>query len=564
MILPAARLILLLVVCSLGPGLWIVGRLKWSPMEKLCGAFAASFITVYLVSFGLFCIGGSPWAYWIASAVCALIGLAGWRTALVLLRSRYTRATLIAFGVVLGWDFLHLALVRNYSGGLWSGDWHEQYDRTRFFLHELPVDYPYLGRYSLAARPPMMNAMAAFFCAQVGLSFEAFSLAFLFLNAWAFVPCCALLRRFAPRLRNGPFILAALFMLNPSIVENVTYTWTKAFSAGWVVLGVCLYLRRRTLAAALSLAAGMLVHYSAAPFALAIGLHCLVRSPAKALASGIAAAAFLASWFSWSIVKFGLAATISSPALTSGVSASSPGENIARVFFNLYTSLVPHPLQFTTPHYPVLANLHGASDVRDYYFTMAQTTLPMMIGLTGGLIAAGLLARLVWRRHGWEKRFWIFILLFGCIAGLCTNHTWDVTGCAHILFQPVALMGVTLLAAFLPRLGSMAFGALLAGLSVDYGLGILLQFNRESLVPQPNASTSQLTEWFGREFGYVGLAEYVAKRNGGYVFWGDQVSPFAVGLQIASIIGAVLALWFLLHIHGVAVHKFRRNADLTL
>ena len=37
--------------------------------------------------------------------------------------------------------------------------------------------------------------------------------------------------------------LAILFMLNPTIVQNVTFTWTKAMTAGLVVLGVCLYVR---------------------------------------------------------------------------------------------------------------------------------------------------------------------------------------------------------------------------------------------------------------------------------------------------------------------------------
>ena len=36
---------------------------------------------------------------------------------------------------------------------------------------------------------------------------------------------------------------AAAFMLNPSILQNATYGWTKALAAGFVVMGVCFYLR---------------------------------------------------------------------------------------------------------------------------------------------------------------------------------------------------------------------------------------------------------------------------------------------------------------------------------
>src|SRR5204863_609076 len=50
----ALLLPLLLTVCTAGPGLLIVGRLRWGPMEKLCCAVAASGIVVYLASFALF------------------------------------------------------------------------------------------------------------------------------------------------------------------------------------------------------------------------------------------------------------------------------------------------------------------------------------------------------------------------------------------------------------------------------------------------------------------------------------------------------------------------------
>src|ERR1700728_4078935 len=80
----------------------------------------------------------------------------------------------------------------------------------------------------------------------------------------------------------GLLAMAILFMLNPSISENATLTVTKAFTAGLVVLGVSLYWRGLRSpkragwmmpAAAGSLAAAILSHYSAAPFALAVALH---------------------------------------------------------------------------------------------------------------------------------------------------------------------------------------------------------------------------------------------------------------------------------------------------
>ena len=274
------KLVPLLLVCSIAPGLWAVRRLKWSPLEKLCGAMGFSFVATYLASFRLFCADVGPGAYWLTSLIFAVIGIANWRQAAVFLRRSQSRRAIIAFCVVLAWDFLHLAMVRNMGGGTWSGDWYEHYDRTRYFVHQLPNDFYYAYLYLLPVRPPMMNVMAAYFCRQTGMGFAQFSLVFSFLNAFAFLPCCLLLGHLARRGTRQIPVLAALFMLNPSVMQNMVFTWTKAFAAGLVVLGVCFYLRgirskssSRLIAAAVWLAAGTLVHYSALPMVVAIAIH---------------------------------------------------------------------------------------------------------------------------------------------------------------------------------------------------------------------------------------------------------------------------------------------------
>ena len=202
----APILLALLLICSTGPGLLIVGRLRWSPMEKLAGAFAASFVVIYLTSLLLFCLNAGATAYWAASGLFVVMGILGWPTARLILRYRHTRRVLLAFFVVVGWEFLHLAMVRCYGGGNWAVDWREHYERTQYFLHQVPDTFLFGGLYRLPARPPMVNVMAAFFCRQVGMSFESFSLAMLFFNAWAFVPCSLFLgfvARRGSRSRRG-------------------------------------------------------------------------------------------------------------------------------------------------------------------------------------------------------------------------------------------------------------------------------------------------------------------------------------------------------------------------
>ena len=219
----AIELTALLPICSLGPGLLLVSRLRWSPAEKLCAASAASFICIYLASFGLFNRAAGAWAYWLILACFALMGLARWRTAAILARRGASRRILLGFLLVLIWDYLHLGLVRNFGAGNWYGDWIEHFLRTKAFLGEFPRNYPIMQAYSLAARPPMMNAIAAFFCRLTETNFQSYSAVFLFLNAWAYVPCALLTQMFRPRMRRGAYVLAVLFMLNPSIMENAAY-----------------------------------------------------------------------------------------------------------------------------------------------------------------------------------------------------------------------------------------------------------------------------------------------------------------------------------------------------
>src|SRR5271163_426645 len=43
----------LLAVCAFIPGFFFIRRLRWSPMEKLCGSVGLSLILVYLVFFAV-------------------------------------------------------------------------------------------------------------------------------------------------------------------------------------------------------------------------------------------------------------------------------------------------------------------------------------------------------------------------------------------------------------------------------------------------------------------------------------------------------------------------------
>ena len=131
------------------------------------------------------------------------------------------------------------------------------------------------------------------------------------------------------------------------------------------------------LGAATSVAAGVLVHYSAGPYALFLaGYHLVaVRRPAvRGTATAAGTALFLlGTWFGWSLAKLGTADTFASNPTVTDTRALSPRENVAKLATNTFATLVPHAL--TAPVSGVRKALLATEPgmLRDYFFHLYQT-----------------------------------------------------------------------------------------------------------------------------------------------------------------------------------------------
>ena len=385
-ILQLALVLLLLVVCGFAPGFYIVRRLRWSPLEKLCGAVGLSLILLYLVVWGLYCAGARgalPFA--LVSVACAALGAAAWRDVARLVRVTAVRRALAGYGFLLVWTLTLLAMIRVYSGAGWFGDWLEHFQRSLFFLYHFPANTPIFPGYIIPARPPMMNVLAAFFLGQTQDRYELFQAIFSFLNLLLFLPCYLLMPALAWPRGGGPrktmvrptgwhraggprkamvrptrrtLLLVGLFAMSPLIMENATYSWTKEAAAFYVVLALWFYLagwrkndRLRTTAAFVALAAGLLVHYSAGPYVVFLTAHYLLRIFPKRKEkwrelAGIAAACglLLATWFGWSVAVYGVKATATSNSSV-GLSQQYQGSNLSKMALNLYDTLAPNLLR---------------------------------------------------------------------------------------------------------------------------------------------------------------------------------------------------------------------------
>jgi hypothetical protein len=476
--------LVLLAVCSFAPGFLFVRRLRWSGMEKLCGSVALSLVLLWLAAWGIY-VFAQPAAYFGLAAVCGAAGIAVARDAWRLFRGLGVRRALAGYAFLLAWTLLVLAVIRNYSGALWGGDWLEHFQRTLFFLHHFPTNTLLSGYYLLPARPPMMNVVAAFFLGVTQDRFEIFQFVFTFLNLLVFLPCCLAIPVLVRRRKVSLLPLLGIFAMNPAVMQNATYTWTKSLTAFFVILAVCLYLSGwrkrdsiRLTAAFVALAAGLLVHYSAGPYVVFFALHYLLvvfrTRPEKwkeLAAITIACALLLFTWFGWSIAAYGVKPTFASNTSITP-QTQFQGSNLAKIAGNVFDSIVPR-ISYDPAQVHVFDQPYAPAVVRDNVFLLYQTNLILSMGLIGGPLVVwfAIAAFRGGKGLGGERNFWLMLIGFSLVTGLAVVGERDYFGVAHLTLVPLELLGITLLSArFLA--GRRIALLIVAGCAIDFSMGV--------------------------------------------------------------------------------------------
>ena len=493
------RVAVLLLICGFAPGFFLIRHLRWSPMEKLCGSIGMSFVLLYLAFGAVYYfspvgVETPPKFLALVSVASLVLGFAVRHDVVRLFGSFRVRRALAGFSFLLVWTLLILGMIQNYSGADWYGDWLEHFQRSLFFLHHFPTDTPIIFGYQLSARPPAMNELAAFFLAQTRDRFEVFQVVFGFLNLLMFLPCCLLMPALVGSRRISVRPLVALFALNPMVMQNVTYTWTKAFTGFYVILGLWFYLAGwrkndllRMTAAFIALSVGLLVHYSAAPYLLFLTLHYLLcvfskrpRRWRELAAITALCGLLLATWFGRSMALYGARATFASNT-TVTTSQRYPGSNLVKIAANLFDSIVPVVLRnhFLLDDF----NHQGlAGTIRDDAFIFYQSNLVFSMGLIGGPLVLWLLYRVIHSRSRStpERSFWLAMIAFCVMVGIASSGERDPLGEAHLTLLPMEILGLSLLSAMFP-LRRTLLTLVVAGCLIDFSLGIFLHVHIQSL-----------------------------------------------------------------------------------
>ena len=553
--LVASLFLFCLVVVGLA---WpLAARLALDPAEKLVASVVLSLLAAYLLAFVIYLLGLPVATFWLLP-VLAAAGLITGRTALIATaRDPGARGLLVGQLLVSGWCTGWLWFIASYSGGGWTSDWFEHWERTRFFLDHWPRDARFLGLYVLPARPPLANLVTGALLAVTPGDFAHYQLFTTLFNSLAFLPAARLVCRFHSRSGSGApagaraavTVLAVLLMLNPSFVENATFAWTKLIAVFFILSGLYFFLR--TLDAgppraagplcAAALAAGILTHYSAGPYVLLLALAWLVlprsRWPDAAFwrqtaRLGAIGGLLLATWFGWSLAVYGAHTTLLSNSSVTVKDAQS-GNQLLKIALNLRDTLVPHFLRPLDG--ALIAQQSRWGYWHDWFFQLYQLNLFFVFGSVAWLVLIRELVR------GWPaaapRSRWFWALFSGgvILLGVAAHGARDHWGLAHICLQGIVVLGLAYLAARWATLGRGWRILLLAGAAVDFCLGIVLHFAVQSYALDRWLTPDRPPEAILRSYSETSLMNAAGKMLHHLGFFRDKFSlPAALVLALLA------------------------------
>jgi hypothetical protein len=548
---------LLCAAAILGPGAILLRRVagdRLRPAEFFVGSVGLSLLLVYGATWSIYLLDAPRMVHSVVAVVNTLAVFA----CLPLLRrlfssSRELRRMLASWGVFSAFSLVLLTLVRNHSGGAWGGDWYEHYQRALFFLDHGALDTKFLDTWTLPSRPPLMNLIEAHVLASAGERYPAYQLVSTLLSALVILPALLMTRLFT-RAPQRLAVLAALFVLNPMLAQNVTYSWTKLFAAFYALAGIAFYAagvtlrsRVRVVLGFVFLAGGVLVHYSIAPYFLFVAGWEAVRAfRTRGRAFGDAAwaaassAILLATWLGWSAAAFGVRGTMAATSTVAQGAGLTPSGLAWSTVRNVWWTLVPHALLDVDRSLIAQASAWGR--LRDTFFLTYQTNLVLGLGLGGALLL------FFPRRNSARFRaFWVALAVFVAITGIAAATEIGTYGLAHISLQALVVLG---LAAAASRWGNLPVGVRRLAvilLAVDFLLGIALQFALESRpMEQVSAFAVHWPDHMPLGLSWAAYANALAKERWDVTYLGDLVAPLrgAAALAAVAIAGAALArLW---------------------
>lgn len=534
-------------------------RLATAGAEIILAGVCLSLLGVFIFAWCVYVWELPHKMFWILPVASALSLALSTKSLAQALRDPDVRNLLVAQALVTTWCMAWLGLVISYSGGTWVADWFGHWQRTLFFLERGPVDIMFNGFDPLTSRPPLANIVVGVFVALKGNDFAHYQLATTFLGSLTFLPAALLVRQFGSSLHSVG-VLALFCMLNPMFVQNATYAWTK-LSATFFTLGAIYYfLRAREASAdgsslflcAAALAAALLTHYSAGPYAIVLAATWILhggnsrwRDPAWWRATAVAfviGAVLLSSWFGWAFTTYGVRGTLlTNTTVTDQVSGLLA--KLAVIGSNVRDTIVPHFLR--QMDYGVFAQRSPWGWWRDWFFQLYQLNLLIACGSAGWLVSVLQLRKVAKHASRETSLAWIAAVTVTIVLGVAVVPGRDSWGLAHICLQPLILLGLIFLASRWDGMSSRWKTFLLVGAVIDLLLGIVLQFGVQSFLIDEWFTSAQTAAETITSYSRSTVINFRGKLHGHWIFLGDgysRASYSLLGVLLLLLILAVLQL----------------------
>ena len=556
---------LLFILMMAGPASLLGKKLQLKAVEQLVIGLAGA-----LIILGICLLVGAAVGYFAVvtwGALCAggLITVHQRRRLLIWARDPIVRSACGGWLLLLVVVTLYNWAIITFSGGGWSGDWLEHFERSRLpLLGTHPSQVLFIGFIPYPSRPPMINLLCGMFLQIFGDGFYVYQLASSLLGSLAFFGGVLFLGLSDVQVTSRRIsVFTALFCLNPLIMQNLTYPWTKMATGFFVLCGLFVYrewVKRRQiefLGVSVALMAGASTcHYSALVASVFPAAHLawmIARGRLLNVRICIALAAGglpMIVWLTICVIQLGWFQTFATNSSVSDRDLSQPALWFSNFVQNVWSSIVPfwfRPLQ----QYPLFQSfsswLELAFILRNRFFLVYQTNLTFGLGIVGGFVVWSLALRALLSKPIEGGReitvFWAGLTASVVLIGAFAHANPDVFGVGHISGQPLILLGLACLARNLEHLsridrrwGVAIVGLLGLGWLVDLGFGVGLH----GLIQACSPVDCQ----FPRDFdsGPVLWYNWQVKIGAGLRFVGDLVTV-ENSVVMGVVVGLLTIVW---------------------
>ena len=545
--------VLSFVLVTFGLGWPIANRLALDLAEKLLASVGLSLCAIFLAAWTIYVFALPTAVIW-TLPVFAMGGMLARPVSLIAaIRDSTLRSLLLPQIIVTAWCLGWLALVTSYSGGGWTADWFEHWERARFFVEQRTPDFRFLGHYSFTARPPLANFVNGAFLRLGPGSFWHYQVISTLLGSLVFLPAALCARSLGAGKREVAMV-GVLLMVNPLFVQNATFAWTKLPAAFFVLSAV--YFFRRTLDSdgpraapllcAINLAAAVLCHYSAIPYAIVIAVAWMMGVRSRRITfraswqASLLGIGLLTTWFGWAFATYGVQGTFLANSSVAGASDSVTAQLI-RIGLNLRDTIVPHFWRDIPGALIAQSSQLGAW--RDWWFQLYQLNLLFAFGSVGWLVILILLSRELRQTAAKRVAATTSAVIATILLGVAAHGSRDAWGLTHICLQPLVLLGIVYLGSRWKKLNRAWRTVVVAGATLDFSLGIALHFKLQSHALSYWLAPKLSLEAWANTYNPGAVMNLAGKLVNRVEFLAD-VSPFS----------PLLVLAFLAALLGVAVY----------